>query len=210
MTTPEQDAARLDEIRARAENGIAEADPVIEAYFEDVPWLLEQLAAFIEIARIFNDDLASGELVRAEAHEPSPSVEAIRKRIWDVMLGAGTGLKGDLLTEFEAAVRADERAAATKEIAEWKAVAELARGQAFERQGLLLARAEAAESKLAAAEAHFPPVEAGEWIRPPLDEPFLMECCDCGLVHALTFDHDDEGRIIFSAVRAEEREAKDG
>ena len=57
-------------------------------------------------------------------------------------------------------------------------------------------------------EVEFPPVEAGEWIRPPLDEPFLMQCCDCGLVHALTFDHDDEGRIIFAAERWEPSTAR--
>ena len=50
----------------------------------------------------------------------------------------------------------------------------------------------------------YPPVEAGEWIRPPLDEPFLMKCCDCGLVHALRFDHDDDGRIVFAAWRVDE------
>ncbi|MDE2102561.1 MAG: hypothetical protein KGL39_35265 [Patescibacteria group bacterium] len=53
------------------------------------------------------------------------------------------------------------------------------------------------------AEQHFEAVEAGEWIRPPLDKPFMFECCDCGLVHALSFDHDTDGRIMFSAVRAE-------
>lgn len=57
------------------------------------------------------------------------------------------------------------------------------------------------------AEKHFEAIEGGEWIRPPLDTPFLFECCDCGLVHAISFDHDAEGRILFSAVRAEEIEA---
>lgn len=46
----------------------------------------------------------------------------------------------------------------------------------------------------------FPVVEAGEWIRPPADEPFLFQCCECLVVHALTFDHDEDGRIIFMAV----------
>ena len=52
----------------------------------------------------------------------------------------------------------------------------------------------------------FGDVQPGEWIRPPLDKPFLMKCCDCGLVHALIFDHDAEGRIIFAAWREEDYE----
>ncbi len=64
------------------------------------------------------------------------------------------------------------------------------------------------ETTSGAAEREFGPVEAGEWIRPPLDEPFLMECCDCGLVHALTFDHDAEGRVIFAAERDDESTAR--
>ena len=50
-------------------------------------------------------------------------------------------------------------------------------------------------------EERFPVIEAGEWVRPPVDEPYLMKCCDCGLVHALRFDHDAEGRILMAAWR---------
>ena len=46
----------------------------------------------------------------------------------------------------------------------------------------------------------FPPVEAGEWVRPPEDEMFKMQCCDCGLIHDLEFAIQDD-RVIFRAFR---------
>lgn len=32
----------------------------------------------------------------------------------------------------------------------------------------------------------FPDVDAGEWVQ-PVRSGYLMECCDCGLVHRLDF-----------------------
>lgn len=70
----------------------------------------------------------------------------------------------------------------------------------------LLAEVAALQERLRSEskDGEYAPVEAGEWIRPPLDAPFGFECCDCGLVHALTFDHDAEGRVIFAAERDDE------
>ena len=65
MTTPGQDAARLDEIRAllaQWQSGVVSTRVLANAYIENVPWLLAQLVA----AR------------SAEAHAPSQSVEEAR------------------------------------------------------------------------------------------------------------------------------------
>lgn len=48
---------------------------------------------------------------------------------------------------------------------------------------------------------HYQQILDGEWIRPPVDAPFMFECCDCGLVHAIWFSHDTDGAIMFSARR---------
>lgn len=38
-----------------------------------------------------------------------------------------------------------------------------------------------------------------DWIHPL--EGYKMACCDCGLVHDMEFEVDDQGRIIFRARR---------
>ncbi len=50
----------------------------------------------------------------------------------------------------------------------------------------------------------FPTEHAGDdgwsdWIHPL--PGYRMACCDCGLVHRMEFDIDDEGRVIFRAGR---------
>ena len=32
----------------------------------------------------------------------------------------------------------------------------------------------------------FPPVKSGEWVQPKR-RGYLMQCCDCGLIHRLNF-----------------------
>lgn len=56
----------------------------------------------------------------------------------------------------------------------------------------------------------FPSVEAGEWVQ-PVRSGYLMECCDCGLVHRLDFRLIKWGRghrIQFRAFRDERATAK--
>lgn len=51
----------------------------------------------------------------------------------------------------------------------------------------------------------FPNVEAGEWVQ-PVRSGYLMECCDCGLVHRLDFrlvKHGNGRKIQFRAFRDE-------
>ncbi len=53
------------------------------------------------------------------------------------------------------------------------------------------------------------PVANGEWIAPTPRRGYLMQCCDCGLIHRLNFDlipaRNGAGkRIVFQAFRVEE------
>jgi hypothetical protein len=60
------------------------------------------------------------------------------------------------------------------------------------------------------------PIEDGALILPPTDAPYHMECCDCGLVHALHFSINSnvgpvdpaEHRIELRVYRDEARTAE--
>lgn len=48
--------------------------------------------------------------------------------------------------------------------------------------------------------------KAGEWVR-PVKRGYLMQCCDCALVHTIDFDHIPCGRgrkVIFRVERNEQ------
>lgn len=50
-------------------------------------------------------------------------------------------------------------------------------------------------------------VQAGEWVQ-PTRKGYLMQCCDCGLVHSLDFKLVRDGRgsfIFFRAFRVPRR-----
>ncbi len=53
-------------------------------------------------------------------------------------------------------------------------------------------------------------VQNGEWVQPKMDG-YYMKCCDCGLVHRLTFEVSNHGRghkIRFRGFRINKRKKK--
>ena len=49
----------------------------------------------------------------------------------------------------------------------------------------------------------YPTWEEGEEVLVPKNGLFKMGCCDCGLVHLIQFDHDEDGDITMKVYRLE-------
>jgi len=49
----------------------------------------------------------------------------------------------------------------------------------------------------------FKQIKDNEGFEIPLDEPWVMKCCDCGLVHLFNFHYED-GKLGAAAVRWDE------